>query len=126
MSPSCWFCPCREYYFSDENLQKDFFLRRQVRSNGLLHQKAFGTRPVWDNTSSMLCPTAHFVGEDQTVRVSTWALLCLPVALAIASYPGLLMSGLILVVLTGKTWISVRHWGQGTFFHSFDLCQVNQ
>ena len=80
MSPSCWFCPCREYYFSDENLQKDFFLRRQVRSNKLLHQKAFGTRPVWDNTSSMLCPTAHFVGEDQTVPVSTWALLCLPVA----------------------------------------------
>ena len=67
MSPSCWFCPCREYYFSDENLQKDFFLRRQARSNGLLHQKAFGTRPVWDNTSSMLCPAAHFVGKDQTV-----------------------------------------------------------
>ena len=50
----------------------------------------------------MLCPAAHFVGKDQTVRVSTWALLCLPVALAIASYPGLLMSGLILVVLTGE------------------------
>lgn len=80
MSPSCWFCPCREYYFSDENLQKDFFLRRQVRSNKLLHQKAFGTRPVWDNTSSMLCPAAHFVGENQTVPVFTWALLCLPVA----------------------------------------------
>ena len=24
----------REYYFSDENLQKDFFLRRQVRWEG--------------------------------------------------------------------------------------------
>ena len=27
---SCVYIVCSEYYFSDENLQKDFFLRQQV------------------------------------------------------------------------------------------------
>jgi la-related protein 1 len=30
------FCHCREYYFSEENLLRDFFLRRKMDSDGYL------------------------------------------------------------------------------------------
>lgn len=30
------FCGCREYYFSEENLLRDFFLRRKMDSEGYL------------------------------------------------------------------------------------------
>lgn len=29
-------CPCREYYFSVDNLERDFFLRRKMDSDGFL------------------------------------------------------------------------------------------
>lgn len=29
-----FFCMCREYYFSEENLQRDFFLRRKMDVDG--------------------------------------------------------------------------------------------
>ena len=86
-----------------------------------LEQGQYGTIPAL-----MFCLSSHILGEDQTVPVSTWALLCLPVAFVPRSFNVRFDT----CCANRKTRVLGYQLGIGGGAHSctavFDLCQVNQ